>query len=87
MLRKNLGISQEKAAERCTMATQLLQRIESATTNVTATTLARLSDGFGVDIVVLFAPPVQGAQTRGKKTSTEVMIGAGHTEGKGSSSK
>ena len=56
-LRDALGWSQEEAAHRCSeMPTQLFQLVESAQTNLTATTLARLCRGFGVDVVELLVP-------------------------------
>jgi len=38
------------------MSTYLFQLVESGTTNPTATTLARLCDGFDLDVVALLAP-------------------------------
>jgi transcriptional regulator with XRE-family HTH domain len=53
-LRKENGWTQAEAAHRCKMTTWQYQRIESGITNVTFTTLARLIDGFNVDIHTLF---------------------------------
>lgn len=55
-LREQEGWTQEEAAERAAMATPLLQRVEAASANVTLTTLARLSRGFGSDVLQLLAP-------------------------------
>lgn len=56
-LREATGLSQEETAHRCAeMATRLYQMVESGRTNVTATTLGRLCQGFSVDVVALLAP-------------------------------
>ena len=56
-LREATGLSQEETAHRCAeMATRLYQLVESGQTNVTATTLGRLCQGFSVDVVALLAP-------------------------------
>lgn len=55
-LREARAWTQEEAGARCGMVMQMYQRIESASVNVTLTTVARLSDGFGVDAHQLFAP-------------------------------
>lgn len=56
-LRAERGWTQEETAHRCgRMSTYLFQLVESGTTNATATTLARLCDGFGLDVVALLAP-------------------------------
>ena len=56
-LRRARGWTQEEAAHRCGgMTTQQLQRIEGAGGNLTLTTLARLIEGFAIDIRALFAP-------------------------------
>lgn len=55
-LREAKGWTQEECADRCAeMAPPLLRRIELASTNVTALTLARLADGLGVDAAELLA--------------------------------
>jgi transcriptional regulator with XRE-family HTH domain len=53
-LRGTMGWTQEEAAHRCEMATRQYQHVEHGTANVTLTTLARLTDGFGVDVEALF---------------------------------
>jgi transcriptional regulator with XRE-family HTH domain len=53
-LRALSGWTQEEAAHRCDMATRQYQHVEHGTANVTLTTLARLADGFGVDIEKFF---------------------------------
>jgi transcriptional regulator with XRE-family HTH domain len=55
-LREARGWTQEEAAHRCGMPTRLLQRVEGEDVNPTFTTLARLCEGFGVDVVQLFNP-------------------------------
>jgi transcriptional regulator with XRE-family HTH domain len=56
-LRAARGWTQEEAAFRCDgMATYVFQCVEAAKTNITATTIARLADGFGVDPQDLLAP-------------------------------
>ena len=56
-LREARGWTQEEAAFQCDdLASPLLRRIELAASNVTALTLTRLAEGFGVDIAELLAP-------------------------------
>lgn len=64
-LRDAVGWSQDAAAEKCgDMPTRLYQMVEAGSTNVTATTLARLCVGFGVDVVALLAPAAPMAKRR-----------------------
>lgn len=63
-LRDATGLSQESAAEKCDMPTRSLQMVETAQTNVTATTLGRLCVGFGVDVVALLAPAAPMAKRK-----------------------
>ncbi len=55
-LRKAAGLTQEEAAHRCDMTTAFFQSIEGEATNPTGTTLARLADGFAVDLAALLQP-------------------------------
>ncbi|MDB4929970.1 MAG: transcriptional regulator [Myxococcaceae bacterium] len=56
-LRQLRGWTQEDAATRCgQLSVYVLRQIESAQTNVTAVTLARLSAGFGVDVAAFLVP-------------------------------
>ena len=53
-LREGYGWTQEEAAERCEMATSMLQRVEAGDANLTLTTLARLCRGFAAEPQALF---------------------------------
>ncbi|MBX3218963.1 MAG: helix-turn-helix transcriptional regulator [Labilithrix sp.] len=53
--REERGWSQEEAAHQSGMSTRLLQRVEAEEVNITLTTLARLCEGFGADVLRLFA--------------------------------
>jgi len=55
-LREEKGWTQEEGAHRCGMTTRLFQRVEGAEANLTFTTLARLCEGFEVDVVQLLKP-------------------------------
>jgi transcriptional regulator with XRE-family HTH domain len=54
-LRTAKGWTQEQAGEHCRMPMQQYQRTESESVNLTFTTLARIAEGFGVDVAALFA--------------------------------
>lgn len=53
-LRGIRGWTQEDAAHHCEMSTRLYQHVEHGSANVTLTTLARLVQGFEVDVELLF---------------------------------
>lgn len=56
-LRDLRGWTQEEAAHQCNdLDLTLWRMVESGRTNITAATLARLVDGFAVDVGELFAP-------------------------------
>ena len=55
-LREERGWTQEEAAHRCGMTTRHLQGVEGEDANATFTTLARLCEGFEVDVTQLFQP-------------------------------
>jgi transcriptional regulator with XRE-family HTH domain len=57
-LREEKGWTQEEAAHRCAMTTRMLQRVEGQEVNFTLTSLARLCEGFEVDVVQFFRPLV-----------------------------
>lgn len=80
-LREARGWTQLHAAAECSMATFMLQTVESGRRNVSATTLARLCDGFGVDIQELLLPAAPLAEPkRGRPSKTNAK--APPTEGK-----
>jgi transcriptional regulator with XRE-family HTH domain len=55
-LREAKGWTQEECASQCgRLDPAVLRVIEAANANVTATTVARLCDGLGVDVLDLFA--------------------------------
>ncbi len=55
-LREEKGWTQEEAAHRCGMTTRLYQRVEGEEANLTFTSLARVCEGFEVDVSRLFKP-------------------------------
>jgi transcriptional regulator with XRE-family HTH domain len=55
-LREAKGWTQAEAAEHCEMATYVLQTVEGGRANFTGTVVARLCDGFEVDVRELFVP-------------------------------
>lgn len=64
-LRQQREWTQEEAAHRCGMTVRVFQRMEGEEVNVTFTSLARLCEGFEVDVVELLKPP------RGEKRQQE----------------
>lgn len=55
-LRGDLGLTQQRVAERCDLALALYVAIEAARQNVTAITMAKLCRGLAVQPADLFAP-------------------------------
>jgi transcriptional regulator with XRE-family HTH domain len=55
-LRKRAGWSQEECAENLGIATAYLSRIERAIVNVTLRNLAKIAEGFRVDVSDLLRP-------------------------------
>ncbi len=55
-LRHQREWTQEEAAHRCGMTVRVFQRMEGEEVNVTFTSLARLCEGFGVDVTELLKP-------------------------------
>ncbi len=69
-LREAKGWTQLQAAVRCGLSTPVYQIVENAGRNVTATTLARLCEGFAVDpqeFLVPAPPPLRRNPGRPKK--------------------
>ncbi len=83
-LREMRGWTREEAAHRCGELDATLYRVvESARTNVTASTVARLCEGFGVDVSELYAPAepfVRRGRGRPRKTPEVTTAGASPTE-------
>lgn len=72
-LRDARGWTQEECAFQCgDLDVTLLRMIESGRTNVTAATVARLVDGFGIDVRDLYepAPPLVRKRGRPPKKAT-----------------
>lgn len=61
-VREERGWTQAVAAERCEMAVYVLQTVEAGRGNFTGTVIARLCDGLGVDVRVLFEPAARLAK-------------------------
>lgn len=81
-LREAKGWTQEECAGRCgRLDPAVLRVIEAATANVTATTVARLCDGFGVDVCELLAPapPLKKRRPGRPPKKTDPDAGAGST--------
>lgn len=80
-LREARGWTQAHAAVECSMATFMLQTVESGRRNVSATTLARLCDGFGVDVQELLQPAAPLATPKqGRPTKAPAKVGDPKTE-------
>jgi transcriptional regulator with XRE-family HTH domain len=56
-LREEKGWTQKEEAHRRSITTRLFQRVEGSEANLTRPTLARLCEGFLVDVVHLLNPP------------------------------
>lgn len=73
-LREAKGWTQEDCAEKCgDMAPPLLRRIELASTNLTAVTVARLCEGLGVDVTELVAPGTPFVKRRPGRPAKEAV--------------
>lgn len=71
-LREARGWTQAEAAERCDMAVYVLQTVESGRANFTGTVVARLCEGFEVDVRELFEPATPLAKRkRGRPPKNE----------------
>ncbi len=74
-LREARGWTQAAAAEHCEIAIYVLQTVEAGRENFTGTVVARLCDGFGVDVRVLFEPAAPLAtRPRGRPGRTPVVV-------------
>jgi len=72
-MRGQRGWTQEVAAAHCAdMPPYVYRQIEGAHTNLTATTLARLAAGFGVDLADLIASPTLPLASRSNPGSQDV---------------
>jgi transcriptional regulator with XRE-family HTH domain len=63
-LRERHEWTQEDAAHKSGLSTRLYQRVEAGDSNLTLTTLARLCEGFAVDISELFRRKRRGPRSR-----------------------
>lgn len=71
-LREARGWTQAEAAEHCDMAVYVLQTVEGGRANFTGTVVARLCEGFEVDVRELFAPAAPLAKRkRGRPRNQE----------------
>jgi len=69
-LREARGLTQAEIASRAdAMSERLYRLVESGRTNVTASTMTRLADAFGVDVVELLAP-IQATSAEATATET-----------------
>lgn len=59
-LRKEAGLTQERAAERADLDVRFYQRCEHGEANASIATLTKLGNGFGVDPSTLLDRPVRG---------------------------
>ncbi len=73
-LREAKGWTQAEAAEHCDMATYVLQTVEAGHANFTGTVVARLCDGFGVDVRELFEPAAPLARRRRGRPRKDVSV-------------
>lgn len=68
-LRAARGWTQEEAAHRCELHATLYRMVEGARTNLTASTVVRLCNGFEADAVELFLPTAPAAKRKvGRRT-------------------
>ena len=56
--RRKLALTQERAAELVGTSVQALQRMERAAAAVTIDYIARIADGYEIDLLELFVPPI-----------------------------
>mgnify|MGYP002853870530 CR=1 FL=1 len=62
-LRKKLGLSQERLADKADISRQMMNDIEGRRRWLTKGTLVKLSNALGVDVHELFIPSAQESQT------------------------
>ncbi len=70
-LRAEREWTQAEAAEHCEMATFVYQTVEAGRENFSGTLIARLVDGFGVDVRELLSPAPPLARRRRKPAPPE----------------